>query len=776
MTQYSHQTPRFDGPDDGIPNEGHFSDRIDLEALLAAARRQAFIVILAVAVTCGIGVAYLVTAVPYFTATTTILIDSKKNQDQIIGSMIADAAYDPGAIESQLEIIRSENVALSVVKALDLDKDPEFIGEATVVQQVVRFALSLLNPRSWFGSNEVTYASEAEARQRRAAEELLQNMDVRRVGRSYVLALSYQNRNPGKAAQIANAYANAYFADQLNSRYEIIRRASGWLQDRIEELRSSSIRADLAIQRFKAEKGIISIAGGSGDASTLMDQQLAEASTQLTVARGETAKAEARVKLIEDLLRSGNVDAAVTESLGNPVINDMRAKYLRASKTAAEFAARVGANHYQVLSLQNEMVQYERLIREELIRIGQTYKAELEIARDKEKSLGEAMTALIGSQAVSNDAMVQLRELQRESDSYKGLYQAFLQRYQDATHRESFPTTEARVITPAAAPFAPTSPRSARVMALAGLLGLMIGGGIGWLRERHDRVFRVASQVRDELGLEVFGMVPEVEPLGDDAMPDEPLSPDHVRLSSPLQAYAVVEPLTSFAETLRRAKVEVDLTVSRAASKRVGFVSVLPGEGKSTLSKNFASLVAFQGARTLLIDADLRNPGLTRSVAAHATAGLIEVLKGEVPLHDAILKEPMSGLDVLPAVVKKRVWHSAELLASKEMDALLAECEQQYDYIVFDLPPIGPVIDVRAAARQFDALVLVVEWGKTPRSLVETALRDDRLLYERCVGVVLNRVDGDKLKLYDHYGAKTYYYGRYSNYYLDAKQRRAESV
>ncbi len=775
MMQYS-QPPRVDDHGSGLPNDGSLSDRIDLEALFAAARRQALIVILAVSASCAVGVAYLVSAAPYFTATTTILIDSKKNQDQIIGSMIAEAAYDPGAIESQVEIIRSESVALAVVKALDLDKDPEFIGEATVAQQGIRFAMSLLNPRSWFGSDEVTHASEAEARQRRAAQELLQNMDVRRVGRSYVLALSYQSRNPSKAAQIANAYANAYFADQMNSRYEIIRRASGWLQDRIEELRSSSIRADLAIQRFKAEKGIISIAGNSGDSTTLMDQQLAEASTQLTVARGETAKAEARVKLIEDLLRSGSVDAAVTESLGNPVINDMRTKYLRASKTAAEFAARVGANHYQVLSLQNEMVQYERLIREELLRIGQTYKAELEIARDKEKSLGEAMTALIGSQAVSNDAMVQLRELQRESDSYKGLYQAFLQRYQDATHRESFPTMEARVITPASAPFLPSSPRPLRVMLVAGLLGLMIGGSIGWLRERHDRVFRVASQVRDELGLEVLGMVPEVDDLGPESLPEGPFAANHVRASSPLQNYAVVEPLTSFAETLRRTKVEVDLTVSRAATKRVGFVSVLPGEGKSTLSKNFASLVAFQGARTLLVDADLRNPGLTRAVAAHATVGLIEVLKGEVPLNHAILNEPMSGLDVLPAVVKRRVWHSAELLASKEMDALIAECEQQYDYIVFDLPPIGPVIDVRAAARQFDALVFVVEWGKTPRSLVETALRDDRMLYERCVGVVLNRVDGNKLKLYDHYGAKTYYYGKYSNYYLDAKQRRAESV
>jgi succinoglycan biosynthesis transport protein ExoP len=197
----------------------------------------------------------------------------------------------------------------------------------------------------------------------------------------------------------------------------------------------------------------------------------------------------------------------------------------------------------------------------------------------------------------------------------------------------------------------------------------------------------------------------------------------------------------------------------------IGIVSVLPNEGKSTVSKNFATLLAHLGARTLLIDGDLRNPGLTRGLARNAQAGLLEAIRGEQPLEALLLSESESGLFVLPAVVKKRIQHSSEMISSAGMRNVLVEAGRVFDYIVIDLPPIGPVVDVRAAASLFDAFIFVVEWGRTPRVVVQNILSADEALYEKCVGAVFNKVNMKRVNLYEGYGSKDYYYGRYAKYY-----------
>ena len=175
----------------------------------------------------------------------------------------------------------------------------------------------------------------------------------------------------------------------------------------------------------------------------------------------------------------------------------------------------------------------------------------------------------------------------------------------------------------------------------------------------------------------------------------------------------------------------------------------------------------------MLIDADLRNPGLTRDIARQAEAGILEAIRGERPLRDLLLSEPDSGLFVLPAVIKKRVQHSSEILSSPGMRNVLAEAGAAFDYIVVDLPPLGPVVDVRAAASMFDAFLFVVEWGRTPRVMVQNMLTSDDALFEKCVGVLYNKVNMKRVNLYENYGSKDYYYSRYSKYYHKDKVRRA---
>ena len=751
------------GPTTSVKKRNPF----DLDYLISAIRRQykPWLVCVGLAVT--LGLIYLLTAVPQYTASTKVLIDSAQSDDKL-SATIAQLTLDTSAIDSQVEVIKSDNVTAQVIKILKLDQDPEFLqsggfGLGAWLRSISQF----LDLRSWFVTREIPPEEIKDAKFRAISTVLSNNVDVKRVNRTYVLNVEYTSPNPTRAMQISNAFAEAYFNDQLEAKYDATRRASGWLSDRITELKDKSLVADLAVQRFKAANGLISI-----DGKLVGDQQMSEMTTQLSAAHSDTAKAEARLQQITDIINSGRMDGAVTETLGSPIVNELRGKYLQAEKSAGELTAKLGPKHYQVLSLRAEMQQYEALIFSELQRVAQTYASEVAIAKSKEKSANESLATQVGQKAVSNEIMVQLRELDRESETYKNLYQSFLQRYQDAIQRQSFPVTEARIITPAAYPISPSKPNRLLTLAFAMALGMLFGIVLAALREYRDRAFRIASQVREELGLQVIGMLPTVklkETVSAKSVDAAARNPRELVLDRQILRHSIDAPLSAFSEILRGAKVEIDVALGRNTGGHViGFVSVLPNEGKTTTAKNFASLLAFLGSKILLIDGDIRNPGLTKSVARHANRGLLEVLRGDEKLEDCLLVEAQSNLTVLPAVIRKRIFQSSDLLASKEMENLLAQARKDYDYVIVDLPPVGPVIDVRAASFMYDGFIFIIEWGKTARSVVANALRDDDALYEKCIGVIMNKVETEKFKLYNSYGAKDYYYSRYGKYYVDA--------
>jgi succinoglycan biosynthesis transport protein ExoP len=648
---------------------------IDLDQLLAAGRRQARVVATGAVVAVILGLAYIVTAVPQYTATSDILIDSQKDKNELSAS-IAELTFDTSAIDSQVEVLKSEKIALAVIKTLNLTHDPEFMGaRGALLGRAVAFFRSIFDGGNWFLSRDKSEAEQDADLHRAAITHLKDNVDVRRVARTYVLAVDYTSPDRARAAAVANAYADAYLNEQLEAKFDATRRAAGWLQTRLAELKQSSIDSDLAIQKFKAEKGLI-VTGGDKP-GLISDQQLSDLNSQMVLAHSDTAKAEAQYAQIEDLLKSRRVGAAVPDSLSNPVINDLREKFLGASKTEAQLESKLGSGHLQVLNLRREMQEYERLIFEELQRIAESYRSQAQVARSKEQSLSLSMSGLVGENAETNQAMVQLRELEREAETYRNLYQTFMQRYQEAVQQQSFQVNEARVITAATPPPYPSYPKRGLILALSLVLGVMAGSGVAALREYRDRVFRVASQVRDELGLEFLGMlqvVPDI--VSFKKVKGEQPDPREVYPADSLQRYSIDHPLSSFSETLRAAKVAADLALGDRKPKVIGVISALPNEGKSTVSKNFASLLAHLGAKTLLIDVDLRNPGLSRAVARHAEAGVLEAVRDNRKLDDLLLHEQDSGLYVLPAIIKKRVAHTSEMLSSPTMRNVFAEAGQ----------------------------------------------------------------------------------------------------
>ncbi len=737
------------------------SGGIDVEALFAIARRQWTVVAAAIVAAIVLGIAYVLTAVPLYTSKVSVLIDRGNSEVVQQMSTIGGVLDDEASVLSQVELLKSDTIALGVVDKLDLGNDQAFMAsDGSVISSAIGAVRSLANISSWFSASDESL-DEAEAKRREAANTVLDNMQVNRVGRTYVLDISYVSPSPQLSARIANAIGEAYLVDKLNSKYDATRRASDWLQERIAELRQKALESDLAVQKFRSSNGLV--AAGS---ILVADQQLSELNSAMIVAQSDTARARARLQRIEQIIASGQSSAIVTDVLDSSISNELRQKYLEASKREAEISSRLGSNHIQAVRLRSEMGEYQRLMFEEVNRIAESYKSDLDVAQAREKSLMDSVAQATGISASANETQVQLRELEREAETYKNMYQTFLTRYQEAIQQQSFPVTEARVITRAVAPEKPSHPRKPLVLAFFVILGAAAGGGIGALREFRDRFFRTGDQVRDTLGLEFLGIAPLVEP-GKGTPSDTVRGPGLIHKTQAVSNYVIDHPLSAFAETLRSAKIAADLALTGKTCKVIGIVSALPGEGKSTVAVNFAELLAGQGNRTILIDGDLRNPGATRAIGRHADAGLLECLIDGRDPRGLLLRNPKTKLAFLPAVVKHRVPHSSELLTSLAMRQILSTFSAECDYLVIDLPPLGPVVDARAMAGRIDGFVFVAEWGKTARRAVRQVLDADPLVRDKCLGVILNKVDQERLKLYRAYGSSEYYYSRYSQYYQE---------
>jgi len=715
-------------------------------------RRQYVVVAVAVALTTLLGVVYLNTTPPTFTASARMLIDTRKQevfQQQLMGRDLIDTAM----VESQVEVLKSQTIARAIVKDHHLTENPDFVGAGSSLWGTVTAAI--------FGAPPPEVRSETELT-KRAVGAVTAGLSAKRVGITYVIEVGFQSKSPNGAAQIANAVVQAYINDQLDAKFQATGRATAWMQGRIAELKEQSASADRAVEDFKDKNNMI-----SADGRLVNEQQVGELSSQLVLAKKRTADAQSRLDRIQTILRGDTVDATVADSLNNTIVNRLREKYLDDANKEADWSARFGPNHLAAVNLRTQMKGILASIREELVRLGETYRSDLEIAKLNQEAAEKALAGAVTQSQETNQVKVTLRQLESSAKTLRSQYDSLLQKYTETLQQQSFPVTEARMITPAEPGFK-SSPVTNKVLSFAILGGLLLGAGIGWIRESWYRVFHTSDEVENILGKDSISLLPLLP--AKKSLPGKlegPLSGDRkivARTDDP--AWTVISaPFSRYAEEVRSIKLAIDVNRVVKTNKIVGFTSSVPDEGKSTTSTAFAILAAHAKARVILVDCDLRNPSLTRQLAPRAEIGLLDVLSGNARLDDAICRDPATNLAFLPAVVKSRLANSSEILASDAMKTLFESLRGHFDYVVVDLSPLVPIVDVRAAALSFvDSYVLIVEWGKTNIETVQRALRSARPVHDKVIGVVLNKVNFNSLGRYGG-GAGSYYksklYARY---------------
>ncbi|MCI0468344.1 MAG: polysaccharide biosynthesis tyrosine autokinase [Beijerinckiaceae bacterium] len=758
-----------------LPDEANLRPASSLEPgqrnfYIRVLRHQSPTVIVFMVLSMALAIFYLYTAVPTYVATAYMVIDERKvrvldPQEDTAGS----ANVDSGFVSTQIELLKSQNVSRAVIKKLNLTEDPEFIGTppgffGTLADRLFSFGRPAPPPLP---------AEEAASRRLRAAQAAFASQrTVTRVGQSYVLQIDFQSQSAKKAAQVANALAEAYIDDKLEAKYEETRRANDWLQIRLKDLRAQVAAEQKAVVDFRQKYNMAYVDTGGGKFSvdtsgrTMSEQQLSEINSQLIVAEAATAQEKARYDRIREVMKQDVPDASVTEALNNQIIVKLRTQYIDLLTRSSLYSQRYGSEHLSVVAQKSQMRELLRAIKDEMGKIEQSAKSDYEIAAAREKSLRASVDSAMSRSQITNQAQIQLQELESKAQTSRTLHDNFLQHYMQTIQEQTFPITEARLVGPAEPPMGKTYPKSYLILALAAVGGAVLSFGVASAREMLDRVFRSSDQVGEELLTDCLAMLPLVakESSAPDAGNPGPgqagISAEPMRLPArPMLEIVLDKPFSNFSEALRAVKVASDLSAILKTKKVTGFISTIPGEGKSTISANYAQLIAHAGTRAVLIDADLRNPTLSVQLAREC-AGLIDVLAGWKSLDEVLLADPRSGLRFLPAGSKPNMPHTNDLLASEAMKKLIANLQENYDYVIVDLPPLIPVVDARASSGFIDSYICVVQWGFTKIDVVKHALLNAPELYDRLLGVILNKVDMSAVGRYERY-RNNYYYEKY---------------
>jgi succinoglycan biosynthesis transport protein ExoP len=312
-------------------------------------RHQLPIMIVFMVLSMALTFLYLFTTVPTFVATASMVIDARKLQTLNPQTAASGAVnVDTSMVQTEMELLKSDNVSRAVIHKLHLTEDPEFVG------QPPGFIGALINRvHGLFASPSVE--DEDQKRSQLAKSVLLSFSGkrlVNRVGQSYVMEINVQSVNPEKAAKIANAIAEAYIDDELNSKYEETRRASIWLQDRLKELRSQAAAQQQAVVDFRQKHNIVD----TGTNGQLMnDQQLSQVNSQLILAQAATAEAKARYDRIQEVMKQDVPDASITDALNNQIIVKLRGEYLSLAGRMAIYSQKYGSDHLAVIALRTQM-------------------------------------------------------------------------------------------------------------------------------------------------------------------------------------------------------------------------------------------------------------------------------------------------------------------------------------------------------------------------------------------------------------------------------------
>lgn len=726
--------------------------------ILLILRRHIWVIVSTMAIVIAAAVLFVQLVTPRYTATATVLIDPQRSKAVDTDNRqptITSTASDDSMINSQVLLLQSVSVLQRVVNKLDLAHDPEFGPHETLLTPIKRLLAPPRPPAPGLSADDV---AKAQALQFLSDKRLT----VQRDGTSFVIDVNVISEDPAKAAKIANAIVDSYFYEQVRSKYDTTKIAASWFNQQLDELKSKVLASDRAVEEFRAKNNLTATQG-----VTVNDQQLQDLNNKLIDAHVQTAEARAKFEQVENIIKTHADPGMLDQALSSDVIARLRQQYADVVKNQADVSSKFGPQHPLVVNARAQVKATQKLIDQEVHRILEATRQAYQVAQSREDALRTSLGNLKNVSNQSSIEQVRLRELQREADANRTLYETFLARYKETNAQESLDLPNSRMVSKADIPVQPSFPKTTLILAFAGVLGLGFGCVLAFGVDYIDRRVKSLHQAEVITGTPTLAAIPLVGPRelssrasrgrqelsGYDPGAPQLLPPS---MQPPLMRYVLEEPTSMFAESVRAVRLSLQRAARNAPVKSVMVTSSIDGEGKTTLAVNLAQSLAAIGLKTILVEGDLRNPEMSRSLCPRATIGAIEVATGEARFRDALLMDRVTGLTILPSPPKDRDPDISEFIFSDAMRAMLDQLQQEFEYVVIDAPPLVPLVDARALADLADRIVLAIRWDSTPRDVVAQAIETLKPAYEHLLGTVLTRVDMQRLRLYDYYRSSPY--------------------
>lgn len=654
-------------------------------------------------------------AVPQYPATATIALN--EGQQQVITnieSIMSGGPVNSSAINTELEVLRSRDLVGQLVDRLDLVSRPEFNGllrEPSFSDEVRAYITSVIGSSSDDEADPIS----PQAIRAGVISAVRGAISVSNTRNTLVINISVTTTDAQLSVAMANTLAELYIENQIQVKLDALANATEFLSRRTSELRQGLEELETQLAEFSEQAELVSPA--VLEAQSL---QLRELRTRLSEARERVVDETATLASLQALWEAGDLEAFVAA-----------ADEFRLNRALAQYRD-------DQISLEELEAEVERFI----------LQREAQAERDSEQ-----LEALRGSEATlsgqierQSQELIALQQLERETETARLLYETFFTRLQEINVQQGLETADSRMLSEAISR-APSSPRKSRILALAGILGLMLGAGLVLLREMRFAGFRTADELRSHCETSVLAAVP--------------LIPAKERMS--VISFLRDQPNSVVSEAVRNLRTSILLSDIDHPPQIIMLTSSVPGEGKTTLALALARNMVGLGKRVLLIEADIRRRVYSEYIDTTKTVALLDLLTGKVKPEDVNPYVKELGFDVLTGT--KSDVNAADLFASERFASLLKNLRGHYDYILIDTPPVLAVPDARVIGTMSDANIYAVEWNRTTRTQVRQGLEMLRSVSVDVTGLVLNKLDARKMKSYGYGGQ--YGYDAYGSSYYD---------
>jgi len=602
----------------------------------------------------------------------------------------------------------------------------------------------------------------------RALGAFLGSLSVKRVPSSRLLDVTFEATDPALAARVVNAHLNNFIEQNFRSRFEAATQASNWLAGQLNEMKIKVENAEDARLAYERNNQIWTI-DEKNDIST---QKLADLNKQLTDAQADRINKEA----VYQLAQSGNYDAiaAVRDS---QVIQDILKQQTTLTAQYADAVNQYGPKFPKVVRIQAQLKDLDQLITREKLNIGNQVEADYRGARQRELLLQQALDQQKQETNQTAEKLVQYNILNREAEANKQLYDGMLQKLKEAGISAGLRSSNIRIVDPALIPNGPSRPNKTRNIFLSILVGLIGGVGLALLREYLDNTVKTPDDIERLARLPSLAVVPALSnSTGKRGGRFSKLLKTPVVAAKEGRAELISHnmPQSQMSEAFRALRTSLLLSQADHPPQVILMTSALPREGKTTAAVNLAVTLAQLGDKTLLVDADLRKPGINRalSLVDGKHAGLSSYLAGVSSLD--LITVPHPAITNLAAIPTGPIPpNPADLLSSRRLTELIAELRGRYKFVVIDSPPIMAATDAVILSVLVDGVLMVVRSGETPKEAF-TRTRD-LLAGVKChmLGVVLNAVDASSPDYYYSYRYYPYSYGGYGREEDSKKSRKA---